>query len=560
LKNESLLRVEDLKIEFPAGQDYKTVVQGLNFNLGPKTILGIVGESGSGKSVSCMSLMGLLPKTTRITGKITFQGQSLLNLSEQDWEGIRAARIGMIFQEPMTSLNPSLKCGFQVAEVFKKHSDLKENQIKEAVIELFKKVKLPRPDKIYDAYPHEISGGQKQRVVIAMAIACKPRLIIADEPTTALDVTVQKEILKLLKEIQEQEDVSIIFISHDLSLVAEFVDEILVMYKGEVMEQGPAKKIFTKPEHPYTRALIASKPSLKERLIKLPSVKDFLKGSFKAVKESKKERKSRLEDLYAKKPLLEVKNLKTYFRKHYWLKEDELVKAVDDVSFKVYPGETLGLVGESGCGKSTLGRSIMNLERPEEGQILFNGQDLTKLKGSALKAMRKDVQLIYQDPYSSLNPRMTIGKAIEEPMRVHGLVKGGDKRKARAISLLQKVGLEAEHYDRYPHEFSGGQRQRVGIARCLALEPKLIICDESVSALDVSVQAQVLNLLNALKKDFGFTYIFISHDLAVVKYMSDQLMVMNKGKMEELGDADSIYVKPKSKYTEKLIDSIPKGL
>ena len=423
-------------------------------------------------------------------------------------------------------------------------------------------VKLPRAEVIFNQYPHQLSGGQKQRVMIAMAIACKPQILIADEPTTALDVTVQKEIIELLKELQEETEMSIIFISHDLALVSEIADKVLVMYQGNIVEQGDVKEVFKAPKHNYTKALINSKPTLKERIKRLPTVQDFLDQTFYNEIYSDTDREEFHKKIYSKKPLLEVKNLATYFTTDasFFFGKKNVVRAVDDVSFQLFKGETLGLVGESGCGKTTLGRTILHLEKAIKGEIFYKQKDITNLSKKELKVFRKEVQIIFQDPFSSLNPRIPVGKAIKEPMKVHNILTTNQERKKYVFDILNKVGLEEEHFYRYPHEFSGGQRQRIGIARTIALKPELIICDESVSALDVSVQAQVLNLLNKLKEEFGFTYIFISHDLAVVKYMSDQLVVMNKGKIEEIGDADVIYKNPKTPYTQKLIDAIPKGI
>ncbi|WP_139957182.1 ABC transporter ATP-binding protein [Flavicella sediminum] len=558
---QALLKIENLHISFPSKKEENKVIHGISFELNSNEILGIVGESGSGKSVSSLAVLGLLPKATKIEGAITFEGKSLCKLSNKEFRKIRGNEISMIFQEPMSSLNPSMTCGEQVLEVLLQHTKLSKKEAKQEVIQLFEKVKLPRATEMYGQYPHQISGGQKQRVMIAMAIACKPKILIADEPTTALDVTVQKEIIKLLKELQQETEMSILFISHDLSLVSEICNRVVVMYQGNIVEQGNALELFHNPKDNYTKALIKSKPSQTERLKTLPSVKDFIEGTFDNDIYTTTEREAFHEKIYAEKPLLEISQLKKYYvgNKAWWFQKESLVKAVDDISFKLYEGETLGLVGESGCGKSTLGRTIVHLEKATAGTIHYNGQDLTKLSNAEIKTLRKDIQIIFQDPFSSLNPRIVVGEAILEPMIVHQLYKNDQERKEKVFEILEKVGLNKEHYFRYPHEFSGGQRQRIGIARTIALQPKLIICDESVSALDVSVQAQVLNLLNQLKVDFGFTYIFISHDLAVVKYMADQLVVMNKGKIEEIGDADEIYANPNSEYTKKLIESIPKG-
>lgn len=555
-----MLEIKNLTIKFPHEGEDKSVVKNMSFLLEKNQILGIVGESGSGKSVTSLAIMGLLSEKAIVEGEVQYNGLPLLTLSHKEFRKIRGAKIAMIFQEPMSSLNPTMTCGYQVAELIKLHTKLKKKEIYNEVIALFEKVKLPRPETIFKSYPHEISGGQKQRVMIAMAIACKPDLLIADEPTTALDVTVQKEIILLLKELQKETQMSILFISHDLSLISEIADNVLVMYRGEMIEKGSALEVFKNPKEDYTKALINSKPNLKERLKTLPTVKDFINKQVDTTLYTKEHRKKFQEDLYSKEPLLQIKDLKKHFISKSFFAKNKSVKAVDEVTFNVYEGETLGLVGESGCGKTTLGRSILSLEEVTSGQILYKGKDITKLNANELKGLRKEIQIIFQDPFSSLNPRITVGESILEPIKVHGIFPTKKERKAYVIELLTKVGLEESHYGRYPHEFSGGQRQRIGIARAIALQPKLIICDESVSALDVSVQAQVLNLLNQLKTEFNFSYIFISHDLSVVKYMSDQLVVMNKGKIEEIDDADLVYKSPKSEYTKNLIESIPKGI
>jgi peptide/nickel transport system ATP-binding protein len=558
--SQPILHIQDLEIAFQQEKVFVPVIHKISYELFPNEILGIVGESGSGKSVSSLAIMGLLPKNiSEITkGSIALEGQNINNLDSKSFQKIRGKKIAMIFQEPMSSLNPSMKCGAQVAEILQQHTKLSRKEISGEVLSLFEKVKLPQPEVIFNKYPHEISGGQKQRVMIAMAIACKPQILIADEPTTALDVTVQKEIILLLKEIQQETQMSIIFISHDLALVSEIANRVLVMYKGEIVEQGTVETIFKNPKHIYTQALINSRPSLDTRLVRLPTIQDFLQEKVSTEIVTSAERIAFHKDLYAKEPLLEVKNVeKEYFSSAGIFGKKSSFKAVNDVSFKLYEGETLGLVGESGCGKSTLGNAILQLDKVTAGTILYRGQDITKLGGSELRKLRREIQIIFQDPYSSLNPRTPVGKAIMEPMQVHKLYKTDKECKAKTIEILERVGLVAEHFNRYPHEFSGGQRQRIGIARTIALQPKLIVCDESVSALDISVQAQVLNLLNELKENFGFTYIFISHDLSVVKYMSDQVLVMNKGKIEEIDDADEIYANPKTEYTKKLIAAIP---
>ena len=555
-----MLQVRNLTIKFLSEKDENEVVKNISFNLKENKILGIVGESGSGKSVTSLAVLGLLPKNTIQDGTIFFDEKNLLTISDKEFQQIRGNKIAMIFQEPMSSLNPTLTCGSQVAEVLKQHTGLNKKEIYQEVISLFQKVKLPLPDRIFNSYPHQISGGQKQRVMIAIAIACKPDLLIADEPTTALDVTVQKEIILLLKELQKENKMSILLISHDLSLVSEIADNVIILFKGKIVEKGITTDIFHSPQHNYTKGLINSKPNLNQRLKKLPTVEDFIKNKISTDVYTKKERDAYHRKIYELKPLLEIVDLKKYFNTSVGFAKKPFIKAVDAISFKLYEGETLGLVGESGCGKTTLGRAIMQLEKITSGKIFYKGRDITHLSKTALQNLRKEIQIIFQDPFSSLNPRISIGNAILEPMNVHGVLSNDKERKIYVIELLKKVGLEEEHFNKYPHEFSGGQRQRIGIARAIALKPKIIICDESVSALDVSVQAQVLNLLNELKSTFNFSYIFISHDLSVVKYMSDQLVVMNKGKIEEIDDADTIYKTPISEYTKNLIDSIPKGI
>ncbi len=563
MENHKVLIIKDLSVSFINDNSSNEVIHSISYHLNSNEILGIVGESGSGKSVSSMAILGLLPiKTSRINnGQILYKNIDLTKCAIKDYQNIRGKEISMVFQEPMSSLNPSMTCGKQVVEILLQHTALSKNEAKSETLQLFEKVKLPYPNKIFKAYPHEISGGQKQRVMIAMAIACKPQILIADEPTTALDVTVQKEIISLLKELQNENNMSVIFITHDLALISEIADRVLVMYKGEVVEQNTVQGIFKSPQHNYTKALIASRPSLNKRLKYLPTINAILSNTVSNEVITKEERKRRHNDIYNKPPLLEVLNIeKEYLSKSGWFSKPETFKAVDNVSFKLYEGETLGLVGESGCGKSTLGNAILQISKATAGKIIYNGIDITTLNKLQTRTLRKEIQIIFQDPYSSLNPRIPIGNAIMEPMKVHNLYDNNDIRKEKAIELLNRVGLNETYFNRYPHEFSGGQRQRIGIARTIALQPKLIICDESVSALDISVQAQVLNLLNELKEKFGFTYIFISHDLAVVKYMSDQLLVMNNGKIEELNDADIIYESPKKDYTRNLINAIPKGL
>ncbi len=571
---EPLLSIRNLKVAFKHESQWVEAVHGIDLDVMAGRTLGLVGESGSGKSVSSLAVMRLLnERVSRIEAdSIRIEGEEIKGYTESQMAEVRGKRIAMIFQEPMTSLNPVYKCGYQVSEMILQHEDVGKKDAKERVISLFKQVMLPRPEAIYDSYPHELSGGQKQRVMIAMAIACHPQLLIADEPTTALDVTVQLEILKLLRKLQAETGMGMIFITHDLGVVAEIADDVAVMHNGEILERGTVKEIMSHPKHPYTQGLLACRPPMDVRLKRLPIVKEFLDGQWQGGKEqilhdlqiTETERKAHLERLYSKTPLLKVEHLQTWYplRKGVFSRVYDHVKAVDDVTLDVYEGETLGLVGESGCGKTTLGRSILRLAEPTGGKVWFDGVEVTALKGQALRDFRKQAQIVFQDPYSSLNPRITIGEAIAEPMRVHGCGTTGPSTGSGALrdavcELLEQVGLKAEHYDRYPHEFSGGQRQRICIARALAVSPRLVICDESVSALDVSVQAQVLNLLNKLKAERGLTYIFISHDLSVVRFMSDRVVVMYNGKPVEMDDADQLFEHPQNAYTKKLIAALP---
>ncbi|MBI2270324.1 MAG: ABC transporter ATP-binding protein [Bacteroidetes bacterium] len=581
--NDILLEVKNLVTEFRTEDETIRAVDNISFSLRKGKTIGIVGESGSGKSVTALSVMRLIanPPGRVVGGEIIYHSKEsgpvdLLKITEKNMRKFRGNEIAMIFQEPMTSLNPVFTCGDQVMEAIVLHQKISKKEAKIKTISLFKEVQLPRPETIFDSYPHQLSGGQKQRVMIAMAMSCNPSILIADEPTTALDVTVQKTILELMQKLQQEHHMGILFITHDLGVIAELADHIVVMYKGKIVEQGATLDIFSDPQHPYTKGLLACRPPLNKRLHWLPTVSDFMQTddagvmyeSTKSIQEvtekliiTGEERKQHHKIIYAKEPLLELKNIKTYFpiRKGMFGKATSYVKAVDDVSFNVYPGETLGLVGESGCGKTTLGRTILRLIEPSEGEIIFRGQNITHISTREMRALRKDIQIIFQDPYSSLNPRITIGEAIMEPMQVHKIHDNNKMRKEKVIELLNRVNMNESHFYRYPHEFSGGQRQRICIARALALNPQFIICDESVSALDVSVQAQVLNLLNELKKEFLFSYIFISHDLSVVKFMSDRMVVMSHGKVAEIGDADDIYLNPQTQYTQNLINAIPKG-
>ena len=582
---QKLLEIRDLRINFASDEGEVQAVKGISFDLFRGETLGIVGESGSGKSVTSLSIMRLIstPPGKIESGSITYytpdnQAINILELPEKDLQKLRGNAIAMIFQEPMTSLNPVMRSGHQVDEALILHKKWSRAEAKKETLALFEKVRLPDPERMYNAYPHELSGGQKQRVMIAMAMSCKPDILIADEPTTALDVTVQKAILELMNDLKTDIDASVMFITHDLGVIAEIADRVLVMYKGEIVEQGTVSEIFKNPKHPYTKGLLACRPPLDFRMKKLPVVADFMEviktengtqiiekqhsihDVIDKYKIANEETQARLDKIFLQKPLLKVENLKTYFPiKTSWFgKTTEYVKAVDDVSFDVFRGETLGLVGESGCGKTTLSRTLLQLTKTTSGNIFYENTDLTTLSNSQMRPLRKDISIIFQDPYSSLNPRMTIGNAIMEPMQVHNIYENNKIRKERVINLLEMVGMEAKHFDRYPHEFSGGQRQRIVIARTLSLDPKFVICDECVSALDVSVQAQVLNLLMELREKFDLTYIFISHDLSVVKLMSDRMMVMNKGKIEEIGIADDIYNNPQKDYTRRLIEAIPK--
>jgi peptide/nickel transport system ATP-binding protein len=576
-----LLSIKNLSIKFKNDAELNTAVSNNSFDVAPGELVAIVGESGSGKSVTALSILQLLPKQAVITGKILFNEEEpveLITLTDKKITEIRGNKIAMIFQEPMTSLNPVFTCGYQVMEAIRLHQKVSKETARQKAIELFEKVKLPEPKNLINRYPHELSGGQKQRVMIAMAMSCNPSLLIADEPTTALDVTVQKTILELIKSLQHQNNMGVIFITHDLGVVADIADKILVMYNGEIVEQGKAKDLLSSPQHPYTQALLSCRPAGKRKGKRLPVVSDFIEKDL-SQKSKVKSQNSELAHFESnkninhpqgsedkqqiKKSILEIKNLHVHFpiKKNLFGKATDFFKAVDGVSFDVQQGDIVGLVGESGCGKTTLGRSILQLIKPTSGKILLEGKDLTQTNREVLRNMRKDLQIVFQDPYGSLNPRITIGNAILEPLKVHSVLSNNIQRKDKVMELLEKVNLDTNHFNRYPHQFSGGQRQRICIARALALNPSFLIFDESVSALDVSVQAQVLNLLNDLKNEFGFTAIFISHDLSVVHYICNRILVMYKGKIVEEGTADQIYLHPQKEYTQTLIHAIPgKGL
>jgi peptide/nickel transport system ATP-binding protein len=581
---QPLLQVQNLSIDFIADDSISHAVKNISFTIAAGEILAIVGESGSGKSVTALSLMQLLPKQAVVKGQLLLSGKEkatvdLLKIKAKEINAIRGKKMAMIFQEPMTSLNPVFTCGYQVMEALQLHEQISSTAAKEKTIALFEKVNLPNPAAMIDRYPHQLSGGQKQRVMIAMAMSCNPSLLIADEPTTALDVTVQKTILQLIQQLQKQTGMGVIFITHDLGLVADIADRVLVMYKGEIIEQGKTKEVLQNPQQPYTKALLACRPTMHQRGERLPVASDFFSDEPKVKPPALNNiiatemithktissvtsnviTKPLIPAIINPEPALNVEHLKVYYpgKKTLFGKTTEPFKAVDDVSFMVGKGETVGLVGESGCGKTTLGRAILQLIPTTSGNIILNGKNLAALSKTQLQPVRKDLQIVFQDPYGSLNPRLMIGNAIMEPMKVHGILNTNNQRNEKVIELLEKVNLSADHFTRYPHQFSGGQRQRICIARALALNPSFLIFDESVSALDVSVQAQVLNLLNNLKKEFGFTAIFISHDLSVVRYISDRILVMNKGKIVEEGPADEVYFSPKNDYTKKLIEAIP---
>jgi len=557
-----ILDIQDLSVRF--GDTY--AVNHLSLKLARGKTLGIVGESGSGKSVTALSIMQLLPAGATAGGKILFQPDdvaapvNLAELSEQALSRVRGRNISMIFQEPMTSLNPVFKCGIQVTEALQHHKNIGFKEARSEALSLFEQVKLPDPVRIFNAYPHQISGGQKQRVMIAMAMSCQPAVMIADEPTTALDVTVQRSILGLLRDLKESAGLSMIFISHDLGVISEICDEVAVMYRGEVVEKGAVNEVFQHPENAYTRGLVACRPDPDRQVRRLPTVSDYLEGrTFDVTVTDREETRARRQGLYIQKPLLSAEGLSVRYpgTNNWYGKVVEWTNAVNQVSFDIYPGETFGLAGESGCGKTTLGRSIVKLVRASSGNIRYDGTELTGLSESAFKQFRNDIQLVFQDPYSSLNPRMSIGAAIEEAMEVHQLHGNKQARREKTVELLKTVGMQPEHYQRYPHEFSGGQRQRICLARALAPEPRFLICDEIVSALDVSVQATILNLLKDLQDQFGLTLLFISHDLSVIRQMCDRLMIMKNGSVEATGFPEELYNNPPTTYIRDLIEAIP---
>lgn len=533
------------------------ILKNLSFKIYNKEIVAIVGESGSGKSMTALSLIGLQPKQAIINAtQMIFDNQNLMTFNSKDWQKNRGNTLGIVFQEPQSSLNPSIRCGKQLFEVLQIHRQLKIKQKEELVKKCLRDVQLNDYKRILKSYPHELSGGQKQRVMIAMALLCNPKLLIADEPTTALDVTVQKEIMELLKSLQKKYEMSILFISHNLAIVKQLADRVLVMHEGRIVESENSNVLFQNPKHNYTKGLMFARPEIGVRLERLPTIKDYSNSMFKPKKTSLSKRLEKHNEIYAQKPLIEIKDFEKNYFNNNWFRGKSSLKALRQTSFSLYPGETLGLVGESGCGKSTLAKTLVYLDPATSGEFFWQGVKVAFNNKNRIDRLRKDVQLIFQDPYSALHPYKTVGRALEEVLFVHSSKSNIDYSQ-RVIELLSKVDLDSEYRNRYPHELSGGQCQRVVIARALAVEPKVLICDESVAALDISVQAQVLNLLNDLKRDLGLSYIFISHDLAVVKYMSDRIMVMQNGSLVELQEADKLYKNPKNAYTKKLIDAIP---
>ncbi len=554
-KQIALLDVQKLALELNG----KCLLSDLSLTLSENEILALVGESGSGKSLLALSLLGLQPQNASLTAqRLLFDGHPLLDLDSPLWQSLRGNKIGMVFQEPQSSLNPSMRCGKQLQEVLQQHTTLSKKEQHLKIMEALTEVQLPDPERIFKSYPHEISGGQKQRVMIAMALLCHPKVLIADEPTTALDVTVQKDIIALLKRLQQKRNMSVLFISHDLALVKQLADRVAVMYKGKIVEVNTTQKIFSNPKEAYTKGLLFARPSTNQRVFPLPTLENYLSGTFKAHSQTSKERLEQHKKIYSQPPLLEVNEIeKTYTGRPGLFQKSTFFQAVAPLSFSLYPGETLGLVGESGCGKSTLARTLLYLDSPSHGTVYFKGKQLNPNDKNLMHTLRQKVQFVFQDPYASLHPLKTIGNAIQEVLAYYTNAPQKQTQE-EATQLLTQVGLNAEFYGRYPHQLSGGQRQRVVIARALASKPELLICDESVAALDISVQAQVLNLLNHLKKELELSYLFISHDLAVVKYMSDRIMVMKDGHLIELQEADKLYDQPQSPYTKSLIEAIPK--
>ena len=556
---ETLLTVRNLRVNFRLDKHTAfEAVKGISFDIPTNSTVALVGESGSGKSVTSLSILGLLPKenaTVLLGSEIMYGGRNLLELDQPELRRLRGADISMIFQEPMTSLNPVFTVGFQLTEVLRLHLGLSPSDARKRALALLAEVGIPDPEFKINAYPSQMSGGQQQRVMIAMAIACEPKLLIADEPTTALDVTIQKQILDLIRDLQKRHQMSVLFITHDLAVVGEIADYVVVMRNGEIREQGPAKSVFENPQDAYTKALLLCRPRLDRRPVRLPVIEDFMTGDGHAMHLNERKR-----GIDAADPIiLDVRHLGKDFYSREGIFGRRKFEAVKDVSFKLPKGKTLGLVGESGSGKTTVGLTLMRLHEASTGEALFEGKDILSMSARQFMDYKRRIQIIFQNPYASLNPRMIVGQTLTEPMSIHGIGASAQERTDLAFEMLHKVGLPEVSFYKYPHEFSGGQRQRIAIARCLTLKPDILICDESVSALDVSVQAQVLNLLSDLQDEYHLSYIFISHDLAVVKYISDEIMVMNQGAIVEIANSDDIYRHPKQPYTKKLLSSIPKG-
>ena len=552
MKKKNLVEIRNLSLEIKG----KLILNNISFSFGYNEIIGVVGESGSGKSLIALTLIGLQPEQSKIKAeKLNFLDSDLRSFTQKKWQKYRGSFQGMIFQEPQSSLNPTLKCGKQLIEVLNFNRKMSLNEKKGLIVDTLKEVQLLDANRIMNSYPHQLSGGQKQRIMIAMALLCNPKLLIADEPTTALDTTIQREILLLLRALQKKYKMSIFFISHDLALIKQLADKVLVMRKGVVVESNNTKDLFINPQHEYTKGLISSRPRIDTRIEKLPTLNDYKKGNFKTKKVLTKTRRAHQKLIYSQRPILEIKNIrKSYSDKSFFGKRKKY-QVLNNITFSLYPGEILGLVGESGCGKSTLAKTIVCLDIPDSGEIILKGSKVNPKHKKQVRNLRKDVQFIFQDPYAALHPSKTVGNCIHEVLSLY-YSNDSVKNYQRIIDLLSKVGLTEEYINRYPHELSGGQRQRVIIARALAVDPKVLICDESVAALDISVQAQVLNLLNDLKKNLGLSYLFISHDLSIVKHMSDRIMIMREGDIIEIQEADDLYRNPKSNYTKKLIDAV----